>query len=303
MKGRFFTRILLFVATTVAVLLVLAVVLRLLGIESLLEESGVGLDYRALLIYSAVIGFSGALISLLLSKWMAKTFTGARVITSPRGSTEVWLMDTVRRLARQAGIGMPEVAIYDSPDMNAFATGARRDHALLAVSTGLLRGMDERQTEAVLGHEIAHAANGDMITLTLIQGVVNTFVVFLSRVIGFVVDRVIFRTERGHGPGFWITSIVMQIVLGVLASVIVLWFSRRRELRADHGSAELLGPAPMISALERLRADRGPVALPDSVRHFGIRGGAGHGFARLFASHPPIEERIARLRAMQGVRA
>lgn len=295
MRGHFFLRILLFLATNLAVLLVLAVVMRLLGIDSILQESGVGLDYRALLIYSAVIGFSGALISLALSKTMAKMFTRARVITSPQSSTERWLVDTVARLSRKAGIGMPEVAIYDSPEMNAFATGARRNHALLAVSTGLLRGMDEREVEAVLGHEVAHAANGDMITLTLLQGVVNTFVIFLSRVIGYAVDRVVFRTERGHGPGFWITAIVTQLLLGMLASLIVLWFSRRREFRADAGSARLLGREPMIAALRRLGGGDQPAALPDSLRGFGIRGGVGHGLRHLFSSHPPIEERIARL--------
>lgn len=297
MRGPYFKRILLFLATNLAVLLVLAVVLRLLGVERLLDEQGVGLDYRALLIYAAVVGFSGALISLGLSKFMAKRSTGARVIEQPRTEAEQWLVDTVRRLSRQAGIGMPEVAIYDSPDMNAFATGARRNHALVAVSTGLLRGMRREEVEAVLGHEVSHVANGDMVTLTLIQGVVNTFVIFLSRVVGHVVDRVVFRTERGHGPAFFLVSLVAQLLLGMLATLIVMAFSRRREFRADAGSASLLGAQPMVAALQRLQAGRMPAQLPDSLQAFGIRSGEGRGFARLFMSHPPLEERIA---ALQG---
>jgi heat shock protein HtpX len=295
MKGMYVKRILLFLATNVAILLVLVVVMRLLGIERLLDEQGVDLDYRALLIYAAVIGFTGALLSLAMSKFMAKRFTGAQVIEQPRTEAERWLVDTVGRLSRQAGIGMPEVAIYDSPDMNAFATGARRNHALVAVSTGLLRGMRREEVEAVLGHEISHVANGDMVTLTLIQGVVNTFVIFLSRVIGHFVDRVVFRTERGHGPAFWIVSLVAQLLLGILATMIVMWFSRRREFRADAGSASLLGAPAMVSALQRLDSGRMPSTLPDSFQAFGIRSGGGRGLARLFMSHPPIEERIAAL--------
>lgn len=303
MKGMYFKRIVLFLATNVAILLVLAVVMRLLGVERLLDEQGVDLDYRALLIYAAVIGFSGALISLALSKFMAKRFTGARIIEQPRTEVEQWLVDTVGRLSRQVGIGMPEVAIYDSPDMNAFATGARRDHALVAVSTGLLRGMRREEVEAVLGHEVSHVANGDMITLTLIQGVVNTFVIFLSRVIGHVVDRVVFRTERGHGPAFWIVSLVAQLLLGILATLIVMWFSRRREFRADAGSAGLLGAPAMVSALHRLEASRMPSTLPDSMQAFGIRSGGGRGFARLFMSHPPLDERIAALQERTTLRS
>jgi heat shock protein HtpX len=295
MKGMYVKRILLFLATNVAILLVLAVVMRLLGIERLLDEQGVGLDLRALLIYAAVIGFTGAFLSLAMSKFMAKRFTGAQVIEQPRTEAERWLVDTVGRLSRRVGIGMPEVAIYDSPDMNAFATGARRNHALVAVSTGLLRGMRREEVEAVLGHEISHVANGDMVTLTLIQGVVNTFVIFLSRVIGHYVDRVVFRTERGHGPAFWIVSLVAQLLLGILATMIVMWFSRWREFRADAGSAQLLGAPAMVSALQRLDAGRMPSNLPDSFQAFGIRGGGGRGLARLFMSHPPIEERIAAL--------
>jgi heat shock protein HtpX len=295
MKPRFLTRIALFVLTNVAVLVVLAIVLRLFGIDRILDEQGVGLDYRALLIFSAVIGFGGALVSLAMSKWIAKRSMGVQVIDTPRGEVDTWLVTTVRRLAAEAGIGMPEVGVYQSDDMNAFATGASRNRALVAVSTGLMRRMSRDEVEAVLAHEVAHVANGDMITLALLQGVVNTFVIFLSRVIGHVVDRVVFRTERGHGPGFFVTAIVSQIVLGILASAIVLWFSRRREFRADHGAAQLRGPRPMIAALERLAGTRAPAELPDSLKTFAIRGPYRRGLARLFLSHPPIEERVAAL--------
>jgi heat shock protein HtpX len=297
MKRGFFLRIGLFVLTNLAVVLVLAVVLRLLGIGRILDEAGVGLDYGALLVLSAVVGFTGSLVSLALSKWVAKRATGAEAIGQPRTETERWLLATVQRLARQSGIGVPEVAVYPSPDVNAFATGSRRNRALVAVSAGLLSTMEREEAEAVLAHEVAHVANGDMITLALVQGVVNTFVIFLSRVIGHVVDRVVFRTERGHGPGFLITALVAQVVLGVLASVIVLWYSRRREFRADAGSARLQGPRPMLAALRRLRSLQAPADLPDSLRAFGIRGGARGGLMRLFMSHPPIEERIAALEA------
>jgi heat shock protein HtpX len=245
-------RVLLFVATNVAVLVLLSVVLRLLGVERILDEQGVGIDYNALLVFSAVIGFGGSLISLAMSKWIAKRTTGARVIDQPSNEVETWLLSRVRQHAQRAGIEMPEVAIYESPEPNAFATGARRNAALVAVSTGLLRGMRREEVDAVLGHEVSHVANGDMVTLTLIQGVVNTFVVFLSRVIGFVVDRVVFKTERGYGPGFFITVIISQILLGILASMIVMAFSRYREFRADAGGAALAGRANMIAALERL---------------------------------------------------
>lgn len=300
MKTRFVTRIALFLLTNLAVLLVLAVVLRLLGVDRILDEQGVGLDYRALLAFSAVIGFGGAFVSLAMSKWIAKQSMGARVIAEPRGGVEAWLVSTVRQVAGQAGIGMPEVAIYPSADMNAFATGARRNRALVAVSSGLLERMRREEVEAVLAHEVAHVANGDMVTLALLQGVVNTFVIFLSRVIGYVVDRTVFRTQRGHGPGFWITAIVAQILLGILATVIVLWFSRRREFRADRGAAEMRGARPMIGALERLVGDRRPAALPDSLKAFGIRGPSRRGLARLFMSHPPVEERIAALQKLAG---
>lgn len=293
-----FKRILLFVATNVAVLAVIVLVLRVFGLERVLDEQGVDLNLGALLAFSAVVGFTGAIVSLLMSKWIALHTTGARVIEQPSSDLEAWLVTTVERLSRQAGIRKPTVAVYPSDDPNAFATGARRNDALVAVSTGLLRGMNREQVEAVLAHEVSHVANGDMVTLTLVQGVVNTFVVFLSRVIGFLVDRMVFRTERGHGPGYWITAIVAQILLGILASMIVLWFSRYRELRADRGAANLVGPQPMIAALARLGGYDDPADLPDSMRSFGIRGGQRSGFARLFLSHPPIEERIERLRRL-----
>ena len=289
-------RIALFLITNLAILLVLSVVLRVLGVDRILDEQGTGLNMNALLVSSAVIGFGGAFISLAMSKWSAKRLTGARVIESPATSTEVWLVDTVRRQAQQAGIGMPEVAIYDAPDVNAFATGMTRNSALVAVSSGLLQAMSRDEAEAVLGHEVSHVANGDMVTLALIQGVVNTFVIFLSRVIGYLVDRLVFKTERGHGPAFIITSIVAQLVLGILASMIVMWFSRQREFRADAGSARLSGRDKMISALQRLGVLH-PQPLPDQMAAFGIAGELGHGIKRLFMTHPPLEERIAALRA------
>lgn len=288
-------RIFLFVATNVAVLAMLGVVMNLLGIDSLLNERGTGLDLQALLIFSAVIGFAGSLISLGMSKWSAKRLTGARVIESPRNATESWLLNIVKRHADAAGIGCPEVAIYDSPDVNAFATGASRNNALVAVSTGLLTRLERAEIEAVLGHEVSHVANGDMVTLALLQGVVNTFVIFLSRVIGFVVDRVLFRTERGYGPGFFIASIVAQIALGILASAIVMWFSRQREFRADSGGAKLAGRQNMIDALRGLQRVHEPGALPESLQAFGIASGRMAGLKKLFMSHPPIEERIAAL--------
>lgn len=293
-------RIFLFVATNIAVLFVLSVSMRLLGLEGYLYQQGVNINYNALLLFAAVFGFGGSLISLAMSKWTAKRFTGARVIQQPQDATETWLLDTVRHHAQRAGIAMPEVAVYDAPDMNAFATGARRNNALVAVSTGLLQSMKRDEVEAVLGHEITHVANGDMVTLALIQGVVNTFVIFLSRVIGYVVDRAVFKTERGHGPGFWITVIVAQILLGILASIIVMWFSRQREFRADAGGARLAGTQKMIGALERLKLGVGQPHLPDQLAAFGISGGIGQGLKRLFMSHPPLEERIAALQR-QGV--
>lgn len=289
-------RILLLLATNVAVLVVLSVVMRLLGLESILNEQGTDLNLQALLVFSAVIGFAGSFISLAMSKWIAKRSTGARVIDTPRDAAERWLLETVQRQARAAGIGEPEVAIYDSPDINAFATGANKNKALVAVSTGLLNSMDRGSVEAVLGHEVSHVANGDMVTLTLIQGVVNTFVIFLSRIVGFVVDRVLFKTQRGYGPGFFIASIVAQIVLGILASVIVMWFSRQREFRADSGGAKLAGRSNMISALKNLQRVHQPHDLPESIEAFGISGRQKTGgLKRLFMSHPPLEERIAAL--------
>ena len=288
-------RVLLFLATNIAVLLVLSVTLQLLGIDTMLNEQG-GIDMTSLLIMAAVLGMGGSFISLAMSKWMAKRSMGAQVITDPQTATEKWLVETVRRQAEKAGIGMPEVAIFEAPEMNAFATGMNRNHALVAVSSGLLNGMKRDEVEAVLGHEISHVANGDMITLTLIQGVVNTFVIVLSRVVGHLVDKVVFKTQRGYGPAFYVTSFVAQIVLGILASTIVMWFSRQREFRADAGGAHLAGTASMIGALAALQAGHS-APLPDQMAAFGISGGVGGGLKRLFMSHPPIEERIAALRA------
>jgi heat shock protein HtpX len=290
-----FKRVALFIATNLAVLVVLSIVLRLLGVDSILDEQGVGIDYRSLLILSLVIGFGGSFISLAISKWMAKRSTGARVITQPSNAAESWLLSTVQNQARQAGIEMPEVAIYDAPDMNAFATGARRNSALVAVSTGLLGSMPKEEIEAVLAHEISHVANGDMVTLTLVQGVVNTFVIFLSRIVGHFVDRVLLRNEQGYGIGYFGAVIVAQLVLGILASMIVMWVSRQREFRADAGSAQLNGRQPMINALARLERGQ-PGALPEALQAFGISGGGKRSMMRLFMSHPPIPERIEALR-------
>jgi len=292
-------RIFLFLITNIAIMLVLSIVLQLFGIESVLDQQGVDLDLKALLIFSAVFGFGGALISLAMSKWTAKRMMGVQMITQPRSDEERWLLDTVRRQAEMARIGMPEVGIFDAAEPNAFATGARRDAALVAVSTGLLRNMNRNEVEAVLGHEISHIANGDMVTLTLIQGVVNTFVIFFSRVIGHLVDRVIFKVERGHGPAFYITSIIAQLVLGILASMIVAWFSRQREFRADAGGAQLAGREKMIAALERLNSASGAESLPDQLAAFGISGAKTRGIRELFMSHPPIADRIEALRAMR----
>ncbi|HQK99248.1 MAG TPA: protease HtpX [Smithellaceae bacterium] len=291
-------RVLLFLVTNIAVLIVLSIVLRLLGVDRILDQSGTGLNYWNLLVFAAVFGFGGAFISLALSKFMAKRMTGAQVITNPRSQTELWLVDTVKKQAQMAGIGMPEVAIFDSDAPNAFATGMNRNKALVAVSTGLLRSMNADEVEAVLGHEISHVANGDMITLSLIQGVVNTFVIFLSRVVGHFVDRVILKNEEGHGIGFFIATIVSQILFGILASVIVLWFSRQREYRADAGGAKLAGAGKMIAALEKLK--RGvQEPLPDQMKAFGISGKPStHGLKLLFMSHPPLEDRIEALKRM-----
>ena len=293
-------RIGLFLLTNLAVLAVIAVSFRLLGLDGTAVRAGGGIDLSSLLVMSAIIGFAGSLVSLALSKWTAIRLMGARVIKNPGNANEIWLVDTVRRQAERAGIGMPDVAIFEAPEPNAFATGARRDHALVAVSTGLLHAMSRDEVEAVLAHEVSHVANGDMVTLALIQGVVNTFVVFLSRLVGHVLDRAIFRSESGHGPGFFITSFVAQILFGILASAIVMWFSRQREFRADAGAATLAGKSKMIAALERLRAVQEPHDLPDQLAAFGINGGRTGGFKALFLSHPPLEARIAALRALGG---
>ena len=289
-------RIVLFLATNLAIVLVLSLTMRILGVEPYLTANGLNLN--SLLIFAAVMGFGGSLISLAISKWMAKKSMGVRVIETPSNSTEFWLVDTVKKYAADAGIGMPEVGIFDSPEANAFATGMNKNNALVAVSSGLLNVMTRQEAEAVIGHEIAHVANGDMVTLALIQGVVNTFVMFLSRVIGHTVDRVVFKNEEGHGPAFFVTMIVAELVLGILASIIVMWFSRQREFRADRGGASLAGKQPMISALERL-ASLHPHPLPDKMAAFGIAGGGAGGIKRLFMTHPPLEERIAALRAVQ----
>jgi heat shock protein HtpX len=290
-------RVVLFIATNLAVLLVLSIVLRLLGVDRILAENGVDLNLGALLAFSAVFGMGGSFISLLISKWMALRATGARVIDQPANDTEAWLVQTVSHQAQAAGIGMPTVAIFPSDTPNAFATGARRDKALVAVSTGLLQRMNRSEVEAVLGHEVSHVANGDMVTLTLIQGVLNTFVIFMSRVVGHLVDRVVLRNERGHGIGFFVSTIAAQILFGILASFIVAWFSRRREFRADAGGAGLAGRPAMIGALERLKTAQGE-PLPDGLQAFGITSGGR--IRRLAATHPPLEERIAALRAVTG---
>ncbi|HQV89413.1 MAG TPA: protease HtpX [Nitrosomonas sp.] len=292
-------RILLFLATNLAIVVVLSITLRLLGFERILDEQGAGLNINSLLLFAAVFGFGGSFMSLAMSKWTAKRFTGAQVIEMPRNAQEHWLVTTVQRQAIMAGIDMPEVAIYDAPEINAFATGMSKNNALVAVSTGLLNAMSQDEAEAVLAHEVSHVANGDMVTLALIQGVVNTFVIFLSRVIGHTVDRVIFKTEEGHGPAFWITNIIAEIVLGVLASIIVMWFSRQREFRADAGGASLAGRNKMIAALRRLQLNSQQAHLPDQLAAFGISGGIGSGLKSLFMSHPPLEERIAALEAQR----
>lgn len=288
------SRIFLFLGTNIAIMAVLAVVMQLLGLEGILAENGVDLDLTSLLIMSAVVGFMGSFISLFMSKWMAKRSMGVHVIEQASNSTERWLLDTVRFQADRAGIKMPEVGIFDSASPNAFATGWNRNDALVAVSQGLLQSMNKDEVEAVLGHEISHVANGDMVTLTLIQGVVNTFVFFLSRVIGHTVDRLVFKTERGYGPAYYITSLIAQFLLGILAMMIVAWFSRLREYRADEGGASLAGNQKMVSALQRLQQASDPQPLPDEMAAFGISGGALH---ELFASHPPLEKRIAALQA------
>jgi len=290
-------RIALFLLTNLAIVLVASITLSLLGFEGYLASNGVDLNLSSLLVFCFVFGMAGSVVSLLLSKTMAKMGTGTQIIESPRNADEQWLVATVAELAKDAGIGMPEVGIFQSQTSNAFATGWDRNNALVAVSTGLLSRFSRDEARAVMAHEIGHVANGDMITLALIQGVVNTFVMFFSRVIGHTIDRAVFKTERGHGPAFYITTFVAEIILGVLASIIVFWFSRQREFRADQAGAQLAGAPAMIGALERLRAEQGtPSELPDSMVAFGIRTG-GNTMMRLFMTHPPLEERIAALKA------
>ena len=293
-------RIALFLATNAAILVLISIVFQVFGFEGILAENGVDLNLQALLVMSAVIGFGGSFISLAMSKFLAKRSMGVKIIEQPGNSTEQWLLSTVKRQAERAGIGMPEVGIFDTPEPNAFATGMSRNNALVAVSAGLLQNMGKDEVEAVLGHEITHVSNGDMVTMGLIQGVINTFVIFLSRVIGHVVDRVVFKTERGYGPAYYVTSIVAQIFLSFLASMIVMWFSRRREFRADAGGASLAGRNKMIAALQALQRGSQPHDLPGEFAAFGISGGLGTGIKKLFMSHPPLEERIAALRAAGG---
>ncbi|HHO69972.1 MAG TPA: protease HtpX [Halothiobacillus sp.] len=295
-------RILLFLATNLAVIVVLSIVWMIVssvfGLGSTMDYQGGGINYGATMVFAAIFGFGGALISLLMSKWIAKVSVGAQVIENPRNEVERWLVETVKRQAREAGIGMPEVAIYDSPEINAFATGANRNAALVAVSTGLLHNMSRDEVEAVLGHEVGHIANGDMVTLTLIQGVVNTFVIFFARLVGYFVDRMILKNEEGPGIGFFVTTIVAEIVFGILASAIVMWFSRQREFRADAAGARLAGREKMIAALERLKLnEQVREELPAQMTAFGIAGARGGGLLKkLFMSHPPLEERIDALR-------
>ncbi|MBK8510528.1 MAG: protease HtpX [Candidatus Competibacter sp.] len=288
-------RIVLFAATNLAVVVLLGFVARLLGVDRYLYQSGLNLP--SLLVFAAIFGMGGSLISLLMSKSIAKMSVGAQVIENPSNQTERWLVDTVRRQAQAAGIGMPEVAVYNSPEPNAFATGANRNAALVAVSTGLLQQMSAEEAEAVLGHEVSHVANGDMVTLSLLQGVVNTFVIALARIVGSVVDQAMrSQDSRGAGPGYYIVSMVLELVFGFLATLIVMWFSRHREFRADVGGAELAGRNKMIAALERLRQLQEPSRLPSQMAAFGISGGLGQGLRRLLTTHPPLEDRIAALR-------
>jgi heat shock protein HtpX len=289
-------RIGLFLLTNLAVVMLASITLQLLGVESILHDNGVDLDLGSLLVFCAVFGMAGSLISLLLSKTMARRAMGVQVIDQPRTQREQWLISTVQGLARDAGIDMPEVGIFPSPVSNAFATGWNKNAALVAVSEGLLERMSENEVKAVLGHEIGHVANGDMVTLALIQGVVNTFVMFGARVIGHVADRVIFKTERGYGPGYWIVSLAAQFILGILASIIVMWFSRLREFRADEAGAKLAGSQNMIGALRRLQAESDvPKGMPNELNAFGISGETRDRLSKLFMSHPPLEERIATL--------
>ncbi len=293
------SRIFLFLATNMAVMALVGIVFQLLGLQGMLAENGVDLNLTAVMVMSLVVGFSGSIISLFMSKSMAKRSMGVHTIEQPANNAERWLVETVYRQADQAGIGRPEVGIFDSPQPNAFATGANRNAALVAVSTGLLNAMTQDEVEAVLGHEISHVANGDMITMALLQGVVNTFVMFFATIIGHLVDRIVFKTERGHGPAYYITSIIAQLLLSVLASIIVMWFSRHREFHADRGGAELAGRQKMIASLRRLQQAHEPEDLPDQMAAFGIAGGVAHGLKALFLTHPPLEQRIEALQKMQ----
>jgi heat shock protein HtpX len=286
-------RILLFLVTNLAIMIMVSLIFSILGLQGTLDAQGVHLDLQSLLIMSAVIGMSGSFISLMMSKWSAKNSMGVHVVNQPQNQTEQWLVATVGRLAQQAGIGMPEVGIFEAPEPNAFATGANRNNALVAVSTGLLNIMSAEEVEAVLGHEISHVANGDMITMSLMQGVVNTFVYFFASVIGYVVDRTVFKTERGYGPAYYVTQMIAQIALSLLASMLVMWFSRYREFRADAGGANLAGRQKMIGALQALQRAHDAPELPGALAAFGINGG--NGIQRLFMSHPPLEQRIAAL--------
>jgi len=293
-------RILLFLATNMAVLVLVSVVFNMLGFQGILDQNGVDLNLSALLVFCALFGFGGSLLSLLLSKWMAKRSTGTQIIEQPRNNDEQWLIDTVSQLAQKAGIGMPDVGVFPSEASNAFATGWNRNDALVAVSAGLLQRFPRDEVRAVLAHEIGHVANGDMITLSLIQGVVNTFVMFLARIIGHTVDRVIFKTERGYGIGYYVVTIVTELLLGFLASMIVFWFSRWREYRADRAGADLTTNTHMINALQRLRQEQGlPQDLPGELTAFGISEQLKQGFGGLFRSHPPLDDRIAALQASQ----
>ena len=285
-------RIFLFLATNVAIMVVVSIVFNVLGLGSTLDAQGIDLNLNTLLVMSAIIGMTGSVISLAMSKWSAKNAMGVHVIERPQNQTEQWLVDIVARQARQAGIGMPEVGIFQTPESNAFATGMSRDSALVAVSTGLLQNMNADEVEAVVGHEISHVANGDMVTMALMQGVVNTFVYFFATIIGHVVDRVVFKTERGYGPAYYITQMAAQVVLGILASMLVMWFSRYREFKADAGGANLAGREKMIGALRALQRGHEAEDLPGQLAAFGINGG---GVSKLFMSHPPLEERIAAL--------
>ncbi|MBS3743428.1 MAG: protease HtpX [Wenzhouxiangellaceae bacterium] len=291
-------RIALFVATNLAVLVVFGFVMTLL--EPWLRAQGIDVNQAGMLLFALIFGMGGALVSLFMSKRIALMSTQAKIIEQPSSQVERWLVSAVERQAREAGIGKPDVAIFDADEPNAFATGASRNNALVAVSTGLLRQMNQGEVEAVLAHEVTHVANGDMITMTLLQGVLNTFVLLLSRILGQIIDRAVFRSERGYGPGYFISVIVLQIVLGILASIIVMAFSRWREFRADAGGARLAGRGKMIAALENLWRSQQPGQLPEPIEAFGVRGRAGMGFKRLFMSHPPLEERIAALQ--QGAR-